>query len=88
MLAEALRTALNDHVDFEVPAGGLALWVRLREGGDASGWAERARAEGVHVTAGHSFALEGQGPEAFRLGFASLNPTELREAVRRLARAR
>ncbi|ATB41241.1 GntR family transcriptional regulator [Cystobacter fuscus] len=87
-LAEALHGALEDHVDFEVPAGGLALWVRIREGREAGGWAERARAEGVHVTAGHSFALEGQGPEAFRLGFASLNPTELREAVRRLARAR
>jgi GntR family transcriptional regulator / MocR family aminotransferase len=86
-LAEALRGELDGRVDFELPAGGLALWVRAGEGVSADEWAKRASAEGVHVTAGHTFALGELVPEAFRLGYASLTPAELREAVRRLARA-
>jgi GntR family transcriptional regulator/MocR family aminotransferase len=55
---------------------------------DVGAWAERGASHGVHVTPGHAFALEGRGPAAFRLGFASLTRQELREAVRRLALAR
>ncbi|WNG52857.1 PLP-dependent aminotransferase family protein [Archangium minus] len=87
-LAEALHEALGGSVDFEVPAGGLALWARVDESLDVGAWAERAASHGVHVTPGHAFALEGRGPAAFRLGFASLTPQELREGVRRLALAR
>ncbi|WPB82243.1 PLP-dependent aminotransferase family protein [Archangium violaceum] len=88
VLADSLHEELGGSVDFEVPAGGLALWARVDEALDASAWAERAASHGVHVTPGHAFALEGHGPAAFRLGFASLTPQELREGVRRLALAR
>ncbi|WNG58014.1 aminotransferase class I/II-fold pyridoxal phosphate-dependent enzyme [Archangium gephyra] len=88
VLAEALHEELVGSVDFEVPAGGLALWARVDEALDVGAWAERAASHGVHVTPGHAFALEGHGPAAFRLGFASLTPQELREGVRRLALAR
>ncbi|MBZ4417533.1 PLP-dependent aminotransferase family protein [Myxococcus sp. RHSTA-1-4] len=87
VLAEALRAELEGRVDFDVPAGGLALWTRVREELDVELWAEQAGREGVLLTTGRAFALEGAGPRAFRLGYASLNPAELREAVRRLARA-
>ncbi|WP_084735705.1 PLP-dependent aminotransferase family protein [Cystobacter ferrugineus] len=87
-LAEALRAELGGAVDFEVPAGGLAIWARVDEALDAGAWAERAASHGVHVTPGHAFALEGRGPAAFRLGFASLTRQELREGVRRMALAR
>jgi GntR family transcriptional regulator/MocR family aminotransferase len=86
-LAEALREELGGAVDFEVPAGGLALWARVDEAIDVSDWAERAASHGVQITPGHAFALEGRGPAAFRLGFASLTRQELREGVRRMALA-
>jgi GntR family transcriptional regulator / MocR family aminotransferase len=85
---EALRGELGGSVDFELPAGGLALWARVDEALDTADWAARAASHGVRVAPGRSFALEGRGPSAFRLGFASLTPQELREAVHRLALAR
>ncbi|QRO02866.1 PLP-dependent aminotransferase family protein [Archangium violaceum] len=87
-LVEALRGELGGSVDFEIPAGGLALWARVDEALDTADWVARAASHGVRVAPGRSFALEGRGPSAFRLGFASLTPQELREAVHRLALAR
>lgn len=89
LLVTALRRDLGDALSFEVPAGGLAIWARVRDDLDVALWARRALERGLGVSTGARFALDHDpAPSAFRLGFASLAPDELAAAVRRLAEAK
>ena len=83
--ASAIRDELGDNVTFDLPAGGLALWLRLRCGLDAESWAARAARIGLEVSPGVRFALDAaRAPQAFRLGYASLNEADLRSVARML----
>lgn len=84
-LVETLRKHLGDRLNFDVPAGGIALWVQAREILDVDKWASSALQQGVVVVTGGTFALDGRPQPYVRLGFASLNCKELQEGVRRLA---
>lgn len=87
-LAGLLTETLGDELSFTVPAGGLALWLKLRQGLSAESWADRAAALGLAVMPGIRFALEtANPPETFRIGFGSLNPSELKQAIELFARA-
>jgi GntR family transcriptional regulator/MocR family aminotransferase len=86
-LVAALREHLGDHVAFDVPAGGIALWVKARRGVDVDEWAEAASARGATIVTAAAYTLDGRPRPFVRLGFASLTPAELREGVRRLAAA-
>lgn len=88
LLAEELRWHFGESVVFDLPAGGLALWLRLAEDMDSESWASAATGLGLAVTPGLRFALDTtQAPNAFRLGYASLDETELRRAVGLLAQS-
>jgi DNA-binding transcriptional MocR family regulator len=65
------------------PAGGLSTWVRL-EAPIATRLAAVAAAEGIRVTPGPSFSVDGTFEQHVRLPF-TLAPEDLEEAVRRLA---
>jgi GntR family transcriptional regulator/MocR family aminotransferase len=84
-LVEALRKHLGDRLSFDVPAGGIALWVHANDGIDVDEWASTAMRQGVVVVTGRTYALDGYPHPFLRLGFASLNNGELQEGVRRLA---
>jgi GntR family transcriptional regulator/MocR family aminotransferase len=86
-LVDALRTHLDDRVSFDVPAGGIALWAKAQKGIDVDAWARSANKRGAMVVTASSFTLDGRSLPFMRLGFASLNPRELDEGVRRLAAA-
>lgn len=88
-LAEELRRRLGSSITFDMPAGGLALWLRLTDGADAGQWAVAAARLGLALASGWQFCLDAaSGPDAFRLGYASLDEDELRRAVDLLARAK
>jgi GntR family transcriptional regulator/MocR family aminotransferase len=88
-LAEELNRAFGQAVSFTLPAGGLALWLRLDPIVSAEAWAERASAVGLTVMPGVHFALDAvRAPQAFRIGYASLDEASLRRAVGLLARTR
>jgi GntR family transcriptional regulator/MocR family aminotransferase len=87
VFADALRTMMGERVSFELPDGGLALWVRFAAGIDPDRLATAARARRVSFTPGSSFATPPMAVGAARFGFASLTSTELVQAVRRLASA-
>jgi GntR family transcriptional regulator/MocR family aminotransferase len=78
-LAHALAKRLGDRVRFQVPAGGLALWVEADL--DVERWAEDSLAEGVGFETGRRFLLEGGPTRHVRLGFASLGERELERAM-------
>ena len=88
-LAEELNREFGQAVSFTLPAGGLALWLRLNCTVSAEGWAERAASAGLAVMPGVGFALDpARAPEAFRIGYASLDEATLRRAVGLLAHTR
>lgn len=87
VLVRALRRRLGTALTFAVPAGGIGLWATASPDVDVDAWTDRARAHGVIIAPGRSFAVDRKPRPNARLGFASLNPQELTEAVRRLAAA-
>lgn len=88
-LAEQLHNTLGTCGDFVLPAGGLAIWFRLRQGICAQEWAANAARSGLSVLPGAHFELDKtRATEAFRIGFASLNEAELTRTVQILARTK
>ena len=92
LLCAEIAARLDDAVAFDKPAGGLALWLRVNPDIDAAAWAAEAERCGLILTHGRQLQLE-PGPKvcaaanAFRIGFASLDETELVRAVDRLKAA-
>ena len=85
-LAGALEEKLPE-LAFDVPPGGLAIWVKAPRKIDVDAWAERAAARGVLVHTARRFTFDGRAEPRMRLGFAPLDPRKIREAVSRLAAA-
>lgn len=91
-LAAAVRRELPD-ARFDVPGGGLSLWVELPEGADDVAVTAEAARLGVRVSPGKPwFPAEAPGPY-LRLSYAGAPATELErgavllgEAVRRVRR--
>jgi len=87
LLAAELSDRLATKLSFTIPAGGLALWLRLTEGQD-SAWSRRAAPLGLAITPGSSLDLEpASATQGFRFGFAGLDRGELLRAVALLARS-
>jgi GntR family transcriptional regulator/MocR family aminotransferase len=78
--ASYLQSALGDVLEFDVPAGGMALWARA-PGVDVSEWSARAASKGVLVQAGSRFTLHRRPCAALRLGYASVDVDLLARAV-------
>ena len=85
LLAGLLGEHLVGRAEFDLPAGGLALWLRCA-GVSADLWAERAGQAGLALLPGARFALEGPAPQAFRLGYAALDEGRIAKAVAILSR--
>jgi GntR family transcriptional regulator/MocR family aminotransferase len=66
----------------------LAIWVKFNNEIDVSALAEAGRQRKVGLTPGSTHSMTGQAVQAARMGFGSLDATELRRAVQRLAQAR
>jgi GntR family transcriptional regulator/MocR family aminotransferase len=88
---DALSAALVRHVgaalDFHVPEGGMALWARVDEGIDVAAWSRAGEREGVSFGDASAFDFHHREQPFTRLGFSYLDPAELEEAARRMARA-
>jgi len=85
VLAAALRDQLGDRVSFQVPTGGIALWVETAPGLDADRWYERGLDHGVVFQPGSMFSLAGKRVAGARFGYGACNEAEIKLAVRRLA---
>lgn len=84
-LAGALRDQLGDRISFQVPTGGIALWVETAPGLDADRWCKRAYDSGVVFQPGSAFSLTAARIAAARFGYGACNEAEIKLAVRRLA---
>jgi DNA-binding transcriptional MocR family regulator len=84
VLIDALRQRLPDWT-YEVPDGGLSLWVRL-PGADATAFSRLAAAHGVIVRPGPLASPDGGFRDHIRLAFGT-SPEQIVEGVDRLAAA-
>ena len=86
-LTAAVDAELGDRVVRSTPTGGMFVWMDFTDGTDTTALLPRAVEQGVGFVPGSAFATDGGFTSSARLCFATYPPTELAEAVRRLARA-
>src|SRR3954449_2472593 len=87
LLMEALERHLPGEYRAEVPAGGHHVWMQLvRPVDERSLYREAVRA-GVTFTPGGTLTVERMPVTSLRLSFSLVDPGDLDEGVRRLARA-
>jgi 2-aminoadipate transaminase len=88
---DALMAALERHMPGEYhadpPAGGHHVWVTLTRPLDERALYSEAARCGVAFTPGGAVTAERRSQTSFRLSFSLLDPEQLDEGVRRLARA-
>jgi GntR family transcriptional regulator/MocR family aminotransferase len=86
-LVTTLARELPGVLEVALPAGGITVWARVRDGVAVERWRQRALAEGVALATARDFDLAGRTRPFVRLAFARYTPAEMTDAVRRLARA-
>ncbi len=86
-LVMALRRHLGGAVAFDLPPGGMSLWLSAAKGISVEAWSRRAREAGVVFYAGSPFDYRGRSLPNMKLGFTTHDEAELREAVRRMKAA-
>jgi 2-aminoadipate transaminase len=87
MLLDALERHLGDEATWVVPQGGQHVWVTLRRAIDERALYGEALRAGVAFLPGGATQAEPSGRTNFRLSFSYVDPEQLDEGVRRLARA-
>lgn len=83
--AAEIDRALGDIVDYRMPDGGLAFWLRVDT--DLDQMEVRAAAMGLRFASSRSFMTRDDAPRGLRIGFASLNGHEARTALAALREA-
>lgn len=86
-LAGALSDGLGGRADFDQPAGGYFIWLRLDDGVDPGELRRRADATGVDFVPGSVFHADGAPSTAIRLAFSRYPADRLVEGAGRLVRA-
>ncbi|WP_138991745.1 PLP-dependent aminotransferase family protein [Larkinella sp. C7] len=76
-----LTSALPDHVQYDKPEGGLAVWAIFDPTIDLAQLAQKAKAEGLTFSDGLAHNPPGKALNSTRLGFASSTETELEQSV-------
>jgi DNA-binding transcriptional MocR family regulator len=86
-LMDALERHLAGEYHADLPAGGHHIWVTLTRPLDERALYSEAARYGVTFTPGGAVTAERRSQTSLRLSFSLLEPPELDEGVRRLARA-
>jgi GntR family transcriptional regulator/MocR family aminotransferase len=86
---DLLQNELNEFLNFDQPNGGLAIWLRLNDdiNIDIDKLVQQALLEKVRILPGSLFSESLVNVNGFRLGFGSLNATELSRGVKLLKRS-
>lgn len=82
LFCELLKTELSDHISFDIPDGGMAVWAHFDPAIDIPRLAERAAQRDLYFSNGKVAGYPAQFRNYIRLGFASSNAGELEESVK------
>ena len=86
VLSGALRESFGPSVEFEVPRGGMYLWVKLPDGVDSRDLEGPALREGIAFNPGPDWSADPDAAAGYiRLCFALPSEAEIREGVEKLA---
>jgi len=85
--AQGLQDELGELVEFQIPDGGLAFWVRFRDTTALEAIERNAPELGLQFAASRSFITRPGADRGLRLGFASLQEKEARAALKALRQA-
>ncbi len=86
VLGSALRESFGPTIDFEMPRGGMYLWVRLPPGVDSRKLAMPALREGVAFNPGPDWSADPEEAANYiRLCFALPSESEIWEGIEKLA---
>lgn len=83
-LMDLIRHELADHVSFDAPNGGLAIWLTLNNSLNVETIVKNALQAQVRILPGSLFSTDNKHVNAIRLGFGSLNAVELAIGIQRL----
>lgn len=81
---QTIRRNLSRWVEFEVPAGGLALWLRMANGLDAHLITTNALVNGVRLVSSSQYSDTGECGFGLRLGYGSMDETTFEQGIDRL----
>jgi GntR family transcriptional regulator / MocR family aminotransferase len=81
LLCHLLQSRLGDAVQFTVPAGGMAIWLRFSRKISLKKLSEKAQNMGLRITSGEQYHYGTTSQNAIRFGFASLNNKEITAVV-------
>ncbi|MEM6720722.1 MAG: PLP-dependent aminotransferase family protein [Bacteroidota bacterium] len=79
-----LKAELGDFFEFEIPKGGMAVWVQLNTDYSWKHVSEIARKYKLEIGAWQRYDLAKAEHNCIRIGFASYNETEIYELIQRL----
>ncbi len=86
VLSSALRESFGPSVEFEVPRGGMYLWVKLPDGVDSRQLEGPALREGIAFNPGPDWSADPDAAAGYiRLCFALPSEAEIREGVEKMA---
>ena len=86
-LVGALQRHLCDALEFRVPEGGMALWLRADDSINVTDWVHARDREGASFGGGQCYDFLRREQPYLRLGFTRYDETQLEAVVRRMARA-
>lgn len=84
VFCQLLREELGDFFQFDIPKGGMAVWVKLHSDYSWARMAEVARTHQLEIGNWQRYDRAQLGHNAIRIGFASYTEEEIQELVRRL----
>ncbi|MEL6923469.1 MAG: PLP-dependent aminotransferase family protein [Bacteroidota bacterium] len=83
---EQLHQRFAGQIQFEKPAGGMAIWARFDPGIDLVRLSPKLKQQGVFLSNGLHYNPDNQQLNATRMGFARMNQGEMKQALEVLER--
>lgn len=81
IMCKALKSELQKFVEFEIPNGGLAVWVKFSPEIDLQLLSEKCQQYDLFISNGQSHKYDDFNVNGIRLGFASSNEVDLENAI-------
>ncbi len=86
LMVQKMQEHFPPEASWNVPDGGLFLWVTLPEGCDTQKALEEALEAGVTFVPGRGFYATGGGENALRLNFSNASDEQIEEGIARLGK--
>lgn len=80
LFCQIIRSEFNNIIEFDVPEGGLAVWSVFDKSINLKDLSQSAEKQGLSIGDGTFYENEMFHPNGLRLGFASINESEMQKA--------